>query len=771
MSDITDGSRSPGRPATPAVAPPRPVPARFPVLVLALAGILAPGSLAAQDAPPPPVGGAVRAAGPVVVDGRLDEVAWNGAPALGGFVQSEPSQGSPASEETVVRVLYDDDALYVGAWLMDRDAGSLTLGETRRDAALDETDALAFVLDTYLDRQNGYVFGTTPAGIEYDGQVTKEGEGGFGGARFVQGSGAGVNTNWDGAWEVATTRDGAGWYAEFRIPFSTLRYGRGGEQRWGFNVVRRIRRKNEESFWAPIPRQFDLYRISMAGTLEGIQAPFRRSAQVTPYVLGSTRWAYLDENGDAYLNGASRRTDEFEVGGDAKLTLNPSLTLDLTVNTDFAQVEVDDQQVNLTRFNLFFPEKRPFFLENAGTFSVGNPQSVELFFSRRIGIADGAPVPILGGGRLTGRALGLNVGLLNIQTEEVQGVTAADNFGAARIFKEWENRTRLGGIFVSRLNTQDGDDYNLTYGLDGRLGIGESLTLDGYAALTETPGVSGGEHAVSVSADYTSFNWEWGGAFREVGEGFNPEVGFIDRGAYRFYSARLLRKYRFDRWEWFRELRPHVSYREYTDLDGFTETRLLHVDSHFEFSNGAFFQLPAVNFTREGLKEPFEISPGVVVPAGTYDHVEWGFRYNTDRSAFLSLDGRITVGGFYGGNRAGSDATLSARFGDTFVAGLRVDYNDVNLPAGDFETFLVGLRTAYSFTPRIYLQSLLQYNDRTDTFSANLRFGWLNTAGTGLFIVYNDLSNTETFERVGIPRGPLDRTLIVKFTRQFNIGG
>ncbi len=733
--------------------------------------VLVPSPAWSQETGSAPVGAAARATTPIVVDGRLDEGAWASASGLAGFTQAEPFEGQPATEETVVRVVYDDEALYVGAWLLDAEVQSLVFGETRRDAAMEETDAVLFVLDTYLDRQNGYVFGTTPAGIEYDGQVTREGQGGFGGARMMAGSMAGVNTNWDGAWEVATYRDGDGWYAEFRIPFTTLRYGRGGEQRWGFNVVRRIRRKNEEVFWSPVPRQFDLYRISMAGTLEGIQAPFRRSAQVTPYALGSSRWNYLDESGEAFLNGASDRTGDFEVGGDAKFTLSPSLTLDATVNTDFAQVEVDDQQVNLTRFRLFFPEKRPFFLENAGTFSVGTPQSVELFFSRRIGIEDGSEVPIVGGGRLTGRLAGLNVGVLSIQTDDVPEVAPANNFGAVRAFREWENRTRLGGTFVSRLNTQDGDDYNLTYGLDGRLGIGEALTFDGYAALTETPDGRTEEHAVSLSAEYTSRDWDGGLAFREVGDGFNPEVGFLDRGAYRFYSVRLLRKFRFDGVEWFRELRPHLTHREYRDLDGSIETRLIHVDSHFEFSNGAFFQLPAINFTREGLKEPFEISPGVVVPRGTYDNVEWGFRYNTNRSALLSLEGRITIGGFYSGNRAGSDATLNVRLGETFVSGLRVDYNDVNLPEGDFHTTLVGLKTAYSFTPRIYLQSLLQYNDRTDTFSANLRFGWLNTAGTGLFIVYNDLRNTEAFERVGIPRGPLDRTLILKFTRQFNLGG
>ncbi|MGH7129350.1 MAG: DUF5916 domain-containing protein, partial [Planctomycetaceae bacterium] len=344
--------------------------------------------VSAQDGDGVPHATAALAASSPVIDGRLDDAAWLQAPPIGSFVQREPLEGEPPSERTEIRIVHDAAALYIGAWLFDRESGSLVLGETRRDADLGDTDAIRIVLDTYLDRQNGFVFGTTPAGIQYDGQVTREGQGGFGGsARQQRGSGGGFNLNWDGSWEVATTRDTAGWYAEFRIPFSTLRYGAGGAQRWGLNIARTIRRRNEEVVWSPVPRQFDLYRVSSAGVVEGFDAPAQRILTVTPYVLGSARRDYA---------GSNDVDTDAEVGGDAKIGVTPSMTLDLTVNTDFAQVEVDDEQVNLTRFQLFFPEKRPFFLENAGTFSVGTPQEVEIFFSRRIGIESGAAVPILG---------------------------------------------------------------------------------------------------------------------------------------------------------------------------------------------------------------------------------------------------------------------------------------------------------------------------------------------------------------------------------------
>jgi hypothetical protein len=750
--------------------------------VLFLAGMaalsLAPG-LRAQTAASagesaPAAESALLTGAPPVIDGRLNEESWRTAAAITDFVQHEPFEGMEASEQSELRILHDAEAVYVGAWMFDRDPTGIIVGETRRDASLDDTDALLLVLDTYLDRQNAFVFGTTPAGIEYDGQVTREGQGGFGGGgrpgqRQQRGSGGGLNLNWDGSWDVATSVDERGWYAEFRIPFATLRYGRGGPQEWGMNIARHVRRRNEQSFWAPIPRQHDLYRISLAGTLSGIEAPTRQTLDMTPYMLSSAHRDF-DTMTKADVTG--------DIGGDAKIGLAPSVTLDLTYNTDFAQVEVDDEQINLTRFRLFFPEKRPFFLENAGTFSVGTPRDTELFFSRRIGIESetGSEVPILGGARLSGKVGGVTVGLLNIQTERIEEIDVGtglsselappNNFSVARVLHELPNRSRVGAIFVSRLNTGDTDDYNLTYAVDGRMGIGDAVTLNGYAARTETPGITGSEHAVNFDGSYATRNWSGGFSFREVGENFNPEVGFLTRSSYRFLSGRILRHIRVPSVSWFRELRPHISYREFLDLDWFSETRVIHIDSHFEFFNGAFFQLPAINLTREGLQDPFEIAEGVVVPPGTYDNVEWGFAFNTDESAPLSINSRITIGGFYSGHRKGATGTINARLGTTLAAGLRFGYDDVDLREGSFETAVISLRVAYSFTPRIYLQSLIQYNNQTDNFSSNVRFGWLNTAGTGLFLVYNDV---ELVQPRGTRLEPVNRAFILKFTRQFNL--
>ncbi len=742
----------------------------FAWLALAVPCVGLPGAIAAQQygnayGSDTPVARAARSDSAPTVDGLLDDVAWESAPPLRHFVQHEPLEGEVPNERTEVRLIYDRDALYVGARMYDTKPREIRLGENRRDANLQDADALLIVIDTYRDRQNGFVFGTTPVGIEYDGQVTKDGQGGLTTARRAEagaGASGGFNLNWDGSWEVATSTDEHGWSAEFRIPFSTLRYPGGGGQVWGLNIGRTIRRLNEEAYWAPIPRQYNLYRVSQAGTLEGIETPARRYVSVTPYVSSS---AHRD-----FTAIPAAETDwSADVGFDSKIGITSSLNLDLTYNTDFAQVEVDEQQVNLTRFSLFFPEKRPFFLENAGTVSIGTPSAgsdlgMDLFYSRRIGIGpDGELVPILGGGRLTGKAGGVSLGLLSIQTEEVNDAgIPANNYSVARALRELPNRSQIGAMLVSRLNTDSTGDHNLTYALDGRLGIGQSFNFDGYIARTETPSIGSGEHALAFTGSYQTREWDLALQYREVGEGFNPEVGFIPRYGFRAFIERVQRSIRVPAISWIREFRPHAVVRHFYDFDWFLETRYIHIDNAIEFENGSFLST-ALNLHREGLKEPFAIAEDVVIPPATYDFVETTIRFNTNESAIWSVNGEVTLGEFYSGNRNGVAGTLTNRIGSTWLASLRLSYDDVDLPEGSFETTLVGLKLAYSFTPRIFIQALGQYNTQSDQVSVNARFGWLNTAGTGLFLVYNERQYTVD------PAGPLDRAFVVKFTRQLDL--
>ncbi|MCC7123306.1 MAG: carbohydrate binding family 9 domain-containing protein, partial [Acidobacteria bacterium] len=454
---------------------------RSTLLVVTAAG---PGTAQSLQMAPPsgsvdrPSAQAVRVPEGPALDGEiLDDPVWAAAPVIGNFVQYQPSEGQPVSENTEVRMIFTRDMLYIGVVCYDRDPSGIIVADSRRDTSLDNTDSFRMIFDTFRDRQNGFVFGTNPAGIEYDGQVTNEGVGGGGlSTAQMSGSGGGFNLNWDGAWEVRAKTTEIGWMAEFAIPFKTLRYPEGSEQSWGVNFQRNIRRKNEQAFWAQIPRQFNINRVSLAGTIANIEPPVFRNFKVIPYMLGQ-----FNKTGVRPVDGVALG----EVGADAKYNLTPSLTLDATYNTDFAQVEVDDQQVNLDRFNLFFPEKRPFFLENAGFFSVGNPGEVDLFFSRRIGLSNsGQAIPLYGGGRVSGKVGLWNVGLLNMQTKEVGAFdTPGNNFGVIRLMRELPNRTAIGGLFVNRQGTGDlvrrnaeGDnvDYNRTFAIDGKLGIGRS---------------------------------------------------------------------------------------------------------------------------------------------------------------------------------------------------------------------------------------------------------------------------------------------------------
>ncbi|MHB1192878.1 MAG: carbohydrate binding family 9 domain-containing protein [Longimicrobiales bacterium] len=709
-----------------------------------------------------------RAPVPPVVDGRLDDEAWGAAAPIAGFVQREPVEGSPVSERTEVRLLVDDKALYVGAWLFDSDPDGVVLGERIRDADLERGDYFSIILDTYRDRQNGFIFSTNPAGIEYDAQVVKEGEGGGvyaqGQNRQQAGAMGGLNVNWDGSWEVAATRDGQGWYAEMRIPFTTLRYSSGSEQTWGMNMARRIRRRNEEAFWSPVSRQFNLMRLSQGGDLEGVRPPAQRSGTVTPFALGSAERTWdITEVGGVRLRSSHTEYPR-EVGGDAKLTFG-SMTLDLTANTDFAQVEVDEQRTNLTRFPLFFPEKRPFFLENAGLFSAGTPQAADLFFTRRIGISDGTPVPILGGGRLSGKVAGVGVGVIQIFTDGVDGVVEGNSFSVARVSRELPSRSRLGAIFVQRRATHDGGDYNRTWGVDGRLGLGEAWTADGWLARTETPGMHGGDAGVGFLLNHTSQIWPSRVRFMQVGEHFNPEVGFVNRRAYRMVELFQERIIRFPGIPWLRETNPHATYRRYEDLDGFLETGYLHLDWELRFSGGGRFG-PEADMYQEGLKEPFQVSPGVMIPEGSYSWWTNGWDYGSDPSRPFSFLGKAEFGGFYTGHKYGGNVTFTYRQGETLSSSILVDHNIVRLPQGDFEATLLGLRLAYFFTPSIFVQSLFQYSDQAEVWSANVRFAWLSTAGTGLYVVYNDSRNAE---RLGNFGEPIHRGLIVKYARQLRL--
>jgi hypothetical protein len=716
---------------------------------------LAQSYTAPEQRPRPVTDAAVLSVAPVLDGKVVGDAAWEGVVPATGFTQVQPVEGAAASEKTEVFIGFTDTAMYIGVIAYDADPSRIIVSDSRRDSTLDDGDSFRVIIDGLLDRQNGYLFGTNPAGVEYDAQIIKEGSAG----QFGSGGG-GFNLNWDGSWRVQSTITSYGWSAEMEIPFTTLRYAGAKSQDWGINFQRNIRHNNEIVYWAPLSRQRNLNRVSGAGTLKGIDPASTRNLQITPYALASAR-----DGGD--LNGTDNNE---EVGFDLKYSLTPSLTLDATYNTDFAQVESDEVVVNLDRFSIFLPEKRPFFLENAGQFTVGDARAVELFFSRRIGIDDGGVVPIEGGVRLSGKVgSSTNVGFIYMGDEGIDGIATQNNFMVARVNQELPNRSSIGAMIVSRdgdgsLSAPGEKDENQTYAIDGRWGIGENTLLETWVAKTSTPGLDGDDYAFALKSSYDSADWFVRLNYTEVSEDFNPEVGFLRRDDYRRGQAFIMRRFRpEDKWGLL-EVRPHAMIQNFYDLDGFLETSFQHFDVHWEFKNGYRIDT-GMNYRKDGLQESFEIVDGVVVEAGTYSGYEAQVVFNTDLSAPLSLRMRTVVGERFGGDRMILAPSLNFRVGDTFSSELSVIYNDFDLPVpgGDFSVTLTRLRLSYSFTPQMLLQALVQYDDDSEALVTNLRFSLLRTASSGLYIVYNEFDEQFT----GAP--PKGRELIIKYSYLFDV--
>lgn len=691
------------------------------------------------------------------LDGKVvGDTAWTQVVPTQGFWQTRPNEGQKSSQETQVFIGYTKEAFYIAVICFDENPENIIVTDSRRDSSLNETDSFSVMIDAFQDKQNGLVFGTNPAGMQYDAQVSGEGGGSF------SGGGGDFNLNWDTTWEVEAQISDIGWSAEMEIPFKSLRYGSESIQSWSINFQRNIRNNNEVAYWAPLPRQYDITRMSLAGNLEKVEVPAQKNFKFTPYALHKT------ERGGTLPNGS--HSDQ-EIGFDLKYSLTPSLTLDATYNTDFAQVEADELQVNLDRFSLFFPEKRPFFLENSANFSVGTPRELELFFSRRIGVGtNGEQLPVDGGVRLSGKiGSNTNVGFLHMQTDGIEGIVSQNDYTVARVNQQFENRTSLGVIVVDRsgdgsATTSKSDDYNRTYGIDGQWGIGEYTNVSGYFAKTDTPGLSGRDRAGSAAIDYNSQAWSLNLGYAEVGNEFNPEVGFLRRKDYKKLSGRIFRRIRPENLWGLHELRPHINYNGYWDFDGFQQSGFLHIDNHWEWQSG-FEVHTGVNFTKEGLKTDTDIV-GITVPAGTYSNREVQLQLITDRSKPLSFQVSTRFGGFFSGDRINIEPAINFRIGDRFSSRVSWAHNDIDLdvPNGEVKINLARLRASYSFTPRISLQTLIQYNDRSDVIATNFRFSWLQSANAGFYFVYNEVDE----DGIGAPDDPR-REYILKYSRIFDI--
>jgi hypothetical protein len=724
---------------------------------------------------------------PPDIDGKVVDEAWLRVTPYSAFTQTDPIEGAPASERTEVRVLFDKTHLYIGVICFDSEPAKIVVSQSRRDADLTETDAIILVLDTFNDNQNAFVFGTNPLGIEYDGQVSGEGQtSGFastasGSSGSQRGTIASLNLNWDGDWRVKSAITDRGWETEIAIPFKTLRYATGANRTWGFNIKRNIRRKNEQVYLSPVERGFDVYRVSSAAKLTGLNLPARRDLKVTPYVLGSVNKDYTVAADDQVV----RRVNPFEdrnVGLDVKWGVRPNLTADFTLNTDFAQVEADEEQVNLTRFDLFFPEKRPFFLENASIFQFGSPQQIDLFFSRRIGLSatgsSGLPIDIFGGARLSGKVGDYNIGMLNMQTDAANDpvtgrlLTSANNFGVIRVQRE-VGRSNFGAIFVNRQGTggaAGADNYNRAFGVDTALQVTTNSKLFAFVARTDSPASRGGhDYSERVFYNFTNNLWQVSTGYSQVGNDFNPEVGYLPRRGYRRPEMRAFFQPQPKRWPWIRRISPHTTYNAFYGIgDGLIQSSM----GHFHFFEiqprqggrfGTFFERyqdrPVANFTvfNAGGRT-------VVIPPGLYTWYQIANEYLSDPSAVVSTTLRWRHGGFYDGDFDAYETSLSWRSGTRFLGSLGYTRQNVDLRYGSFHTDLVPVKVSYAFTTLASVQALVQYNNQSSLVSSNIRVALLNRSGTGLFVVYNDRRDTTDFN----PYDTLGRSFIVKYTRLFD---
>ncbi|MEX2583190.1 MAG: DUF5916 domain-containing protein [Gemmatimonadota bacterium] len=682
------------------------------------------------------------------IDGLLDDVAWRSATVIDEFIQQEPDEGAPASERTEIRILYDAEYLYIGVHAFDSDPAGVVATEMRRDSdRILEEDNIQFVFDTFMDSRSAYMFATNPLGAKLEQQVFEEGEGGR------RGGSSNVNRDWDGVWDVAARRVPDGWVAEIAIPVVTLRFPPADVQQWGINFMRNIGRNNEQAYWAPISKGYGITRVSLAGTLSGMRALNRgMDLRVKPFVVGGG--TSLSENG---ITDNSMQRD---LGLDVKYGITPGLNLDLTLNTDFAQAEVDDERVNLTRFPLFYPEKRDFFLENAGQFNVGSTGSLQrladLFFSRRIGIsASGAHVPILGGARLTGKVGRNNLAIMDVQTDEAFGVPG-ENFLVARYSRDVFGRSKVGGLVINKQATSGGH-FNRTFAGDMTLALHPSLTVNGFVAKTETPGLSGADTGGHIRAGWLDQSWNLYAEHTDLGDNFNAEVGFVPRVGIRTSKAHFEYNPRPGRFG-IRVLEPMANVTYTTDQAGRLVTRQFHYMLGTRLDNGAYINV-WYNDYFERLDAPFAVRPGIVIQPGDYDYGDWRFSYSSNPARRFYHNITYAPQTFFGGTRTDASASLGFRFDSRLSTEAQYSRNDVDLPAGDFTADIASLRVDYAVSPKMTLRTLTQYNSLTEQWSTSARFHYLYRPGSDFYVVYDEL-------RRDFPGAPevRDRHLILKLT-------
>jgi hypothetical protein len=652
----------------------------------------------------------------VTLDGALDEAVWKRAVSAGEFVQQDPVLGSEPTERTEVRFAFNQDHLYMGVICFDSEPDRLQGNTSKRDEFLSADDRFMWTMDTFLNQQTGYFFEMNPAGLMADA---------------LMGPGGTNNREWDGIWNARVRQSEIGWVIEVDIPFRSIAFDPNAPA-WGVNFQRTVRRKQEELLWTGYQRNQGLRRMANAGLLVGLNdVSAGRGFELRPYVSG-----YLTDGPGR--NPPIRQDTDFDIGIDAAYNITPSLRGVATINTDFAETEVDQRLVNLTRFPLFLPERRTFFLDGATFFDF----PVTAFFSRRIGLVDGQPQPIIGGGKLTGQAGRFDTGALYVRTAETD-IASAEDFLVGRVRRRLFQQSYIGAIYTGR-NTYDGLDRGVqqTAGVDMRLATAtfrrnKNLNFTGYWVANSTEGNLGDSAAFGAYLEYPNDVWEMSMDFSEVQQNYDPAVGFAPRREYRRYNPdfnwnpRPKTRHRF-----IRRLGFGVDPEIFTDLENGKQSvdftiQPFRLEAH-SGDNGEINVSPSF----ERLDVPFEISPGIAIPPGSYDFTRYSIEVNTANRRVVALHPRVEWGTFFNGDRTEYALGVDVRPRPGLRINSTFEYNEVELVEGSFDTTLVRSIVDTQFSPFMYLTNNVQYDSVSAVLGWQARFRWIVRPGNDIFFVY-----------------------------------
>lgn len=697
---------------------------------------------------------AIRTAASIKIDGYIDDLAWQDSEVITGLTQKEPVEGERETETTEIRILYDDRFIYFGFTCFDSEPDKIVAKEMRRDGELRHDDYVEVFLDTYHDHRNAVYFVTNPAGAKRDGLIREEG--------------TNVNWDWDGWWYAKSQRSQEGWTAEMAIPFYTLRYSQAEVQTWGINFSRQIARKKEELFWAPIIRDygyFGKFRVSFYGNLTGLEDLKQgKRLHVMPYVIGGGE----REEGSPMKFSA-------DAGLDLKYRLTSNLTADVSVNTDFAQVESDLEQFNLTRFPLFFPEKRTFFLEGSEIFRIAErvrpfePQGMILFYSRTIGLSeDGEMIPVMGGLRVTGKTGNYVLGAMDMVTdritydvddEEVHIERA--NHAVVRMKRDILQKSTVGVMLLSK-DSLDSTDYNRGFALDYNFAFGHAVRIEGFVAKTFSPDLTEKDWAANLNFNFNTDFWSVYLMYLDIGEDFNAEMGYVPRPDQRKYRANLGIAPRPN----FLNLRQSHIFGDITYIEnqsGQLESRStsLGIFNIFRDRSDLYF---GVRNSYEYLDEAFEIKEDVFIPVGIHEFSTFDLWYESNESKSISFRLDSGIGGFYNGNLFRVNTTVRWKVSQHLNLELSYNRNQFDLPVegGKFTTNIVATRIVYSFSPDLYAKAFVQWNQDEKLFRSNFLIRWIYKPGANVYFIYN-----ETRE-VGAQAPLQDRVVMIKVTFLFN---